>query len=121
MKVKSKQQGITLIGFIMVLSIIGFFAYVGMRIGPIYSEFYGVKKAMERVASTPGIGNQSPSAIKEALSKNFYSSYIERVKASQAKVTRSRGKKLSIKYDVQEPFMANIELLMHFEHSVDLK
>ena len=117
----SKQQGITLIGFIMVLTIIGFFAYIGIRVGPVYSEYYSVKTAMDRVADTPGVGNMTPAAVKKLLEKNFFSSYVERVKATQAKVTRSRGKRLMIKYDVQEPLMGNMELLMHFEYSVDLK
>lgn len=121
MQLKNKQKGITLIGFVMVFAIIGFFAYVGMRIGPIYSEYYSVKTAMDKVASMPGIGSKSPSAIKDSLARNFYSSYVERVKASQAKVTRSRGKKLSLSYQVQEPFISNLDLLMHFDYSVDLK
>ena len=42
---KRTQSGITLIGFVVVLAVVGLFAYVGMKLFPMYSEFYGVKSA----------------------------------------------------------------------------
>ena len=36
---KRKQSGLTLIGFIIVLGVVGVFAYCGMKLFPMYSEF----------------------------------------------------------------------------------
>ena len=36
---KRTQRGITLLGFIIVLAVVGFFAYVGMKLFPMYSEY----------------------------------------------------------------------------------
>lgn len=120
MKLKNKQSGITLVGALMVMSIIGFLAYTGIKIGPVYSENWSVKKAMKSVAAEPGVGNKSPAAIKEMMSRHFYSSYVERVTLKDIKITRSRGKKMVIKYQVQEAFLGNIDLLIKFNESIDL-
>ncbi len=120
MNLAKKQEGMTLIGALMVMSIIGFLFYTGIRVGPIYSEYYSVVKAMKTVAAEPGVGNKSPSEIKTMMQKHFYSSYVERVKASEIKITRSRGKKMVVKYDVDEAFIGNIHLLIKFDKSVDL-
>jgi hypothetical protein len=120
MKLRKKQNGMTLIGALMVMSIIGFMFYVGIKVGPVYSEYYTVVKAMDIVASEPGVGNKSPAVIKDMMGKHFYSSYVERAKVSDIKITRNRGKKMVIAYVVQEPFIGNIDLLLKFENSVDL-
>jgi len=121
MKFNNKQKGMTMIGMVIFMSLVGFFIYVGIRLGPIYSEYYSVVKAMNQVADKPGSGNKSPAVIKEEMMKYFYTSYVERVKVKHIKVIRSRGKQLQVKYDVQEPFMGNLDFLLHFEKTIPLK
>jgi hypothetical protein len=120
MKLRKKQNGMTLIGALMVMSIIGFMFYVGVKVGPVYSEYYSVVKAMDTVAAEPGVGNKTPAEIKRMMDKHFYTSYVERVKAKDIKISRSRGKKMVVQYDVQESFIGNIDLLIKFDRSVDL-
>lgn len=43
------QRGITLLGFLMILMIVGFFAFLVMRLFPVYSEYYSVVSAMKGV------------------------------------------------------------------------
>ena len=49
------QGGITLLGFLMVLMIVGFFAFLVMRLFPVYSEYYSVVSAMKGVQAEPGV------------------------------------------------------------------
>jgi len=116
-----KQKGMSMIGLVLFMSLLGFIAYAGMRLGPIYMEYYSVVKAMKLVASKPGAANKSPSVIKEEMAKSFYTSYVERVKKKDIKILRSRGKQLQVKYDVQEPFIGNLDFLIHFDKTIALK
>lgn len=52
------QRGITMIGFLMVLVIVGFFAYAAMRLVPVYTEYFSVRKAMKSVAGEVGVANK---------------------------------------------------------------
>ena len=44
---KRTQSGMTLIGFVVVLAVVGLFIYVGMKVIPMYTEYYGVRQAMK--------------------------------------------------------------------------
>ena len=121
MKLNSKQNGMSLIGMLIGMCFFAFIVYTGIRLGPIYSEYYSVVKAMKLVANKPGSANKTTTEIKNEMMKSFYTSYIERVKAKDIKVLRSRGKQLQVKYDVQEPFVGNLDFLIHFEKTLPLK
>jgi len=121
MKTIRKQQGMSMIGLVLFMSLLGFFVYAGIRLGPIYSENYSVVKAMKVVANKPGAASKSPSAIKNDLMKNFNTSYVDRVKSKDIKIIRNRGKQLQVKYSVQEPFIGNLDFLVHFEKTIPLK
>jgi hypothetical protein len=118
---KRNQKGMTMIGMIIFMSFLGFFVYAGIRLLPIYNEYYSVVKAMKQVANKPGASSKSPAQIKDEMLKYFYTSYVERVKKKDIKVIRSRGKQLQVKYDVQEPFIGNVDFLLHFEKTLPLK
>ena len=69
---KRTQSGITLLGFIIVLAVVGLFAYVGMKLFPMYSEFYSVKSALKGLANEPGIANTDPAKIKDLFFRRLY-------------------------------------------------
>jgi hypothetical protein len=58
------QSGITLLGFILILAVVGIFIYVGMKVIPMYSEYYSVKQSLKGLALEPGINNSSPDHIR---------------------------------------------------------
>ena len=118
----SKQRGITLIGFIIVLVVAGFFAYMGMVHGPAYSEYYGVVKAMNTVAAdaTPSTTEMEP--IRRALDRQFNVGYVDSVTGRDAKLIRDKttGNMLSMVYEVRKPFIYNIDFVVKFAHTVPL-
>jgi hypothetical protein len=52
MKIR-KQEGLTLIGFGLALILAVFFAYVAMRLIPLYLEYHAVVGAMDRLQEDP--------------------------------------------------------------------
>jgi hypothetical protein len=56
-----KQSGLTVIGFIIVLSIALFVAFLGMKIAPLYMEYYAVVKAMNEMSEEKGNARRGPS------------------------------------------------------------
>jgi hypothetical protein len=118
---KRKQGGITLIGFILVLIVVGIFAYVGMMIGPAYSEYYGVVKAMNFVAAGAKPNDTDFGPLRSALDRQFTVGYVESVEGKDAKLIREKGGNLlSMEYEVRKPFVFNIEFLMKYNYTVPL-
>ena len=117
---RSRQQGITLIGFLIVLAVGGFFAYLAMRLVPVYSEYYSVVTALKGLQQEPGMANQSPEEIREALFKRFDIGYVESVKREHVKISKDRGVVVQVTYEVRRPLMYNIDFVASFDKSVDL-
>ena len=120
MKIK-KQSGMTLIGFIIVLSIVLFISFIGMKIAPIYMEYYSVVSAMNGVAEERGSANYSPYDIKVKVLNRLYLSYsAENVKDKHIKLVRRNGVYLQIAYEVRKPVIGNLDVMATFDRSVRL-
>jgi hypothetical protein len=121
MKIR-KQKGLTLIGFVIVLSIVIFVAFIGMRIGPIYMEYYSVVSAMNGVASERGSANLSPFDVRVKVLNRLYVSYsAENVHEQHIKLTRSsNGVNLRVAYEVRKPVIGNLDVVAKFDRTVRL-
>ena len=120
---KSKQAGITLIGFLMVLIVVGFFGFMAMKLVPAYSEYMGVVKAMNQEA-TNGVDGKTLDSIRRDLSYKFSMQYVDDGTITPSDITITHvngGNQLNIAYDKQMPFIYNIDFLVHFEKSVPLQ
>ena len=112
---KRTQSGITLIGFLVVLAVAGFFAYVGMKLFPMYQEFYSVKTAMKGLANEPGIATQDPARIQDLFFRRLYINYSDNVLPENVKFTRSDGGwKMEVNYEVRKPMVYNIDVVGKF-------
>jgi hypothetical protein len=122
MKVRGKQGGLTLIGFLIVLAMVIFVAFIGMKIVPIYMEYYSVVSAMNGVASERGSANLSPYDVRVKVLNRLYVSYsAENVKEQHIKLTRaSNGVNLRIAYEVRKPVIGNLDVVAKFDRTVQL-
>lgn len=119
---KRQQRGMSLIGFILVLGVVGVFAYMGMKLIPMYSEYYTVKQSLQGIANEPGITTQDPARIKDLFFRRLYVSYAENVKPEHVKITRrDAGYVITVNYEVRRPLIANIDVVGRFDAEQDLR
>lgn len=116
-----KQHGLSMVGFLLTLSLLGFFAFIGMRLFPVYSEFHSVKSDMEGLRSEPNARGLSPEQLRDRLFRRFNVSYVESVKPADITFDRNRGYNMTVKYEVRRPLMYNIDFVAMFEHSVNFE
>jgi Tfp pilus assembly major pilin PilA len=123
MKAHRYSRGITLLGFLIVLCVAGFFAYIVMKLLPVYIEYFGVVKAMEQVKSEPGAAQKSIEEIRRDLNVKFDLQYVDEhdIPPQAIQVKReATGPVLRIAYEKRVPFMYNIDLVASFDKSVNL-
>lgn len=123
MRTGKRQQGLSLIGFLIVLAIVGFFAYSAMLLIPAYTEYFGVVKAMKAVADDAGAANMPIEQIRGKLDFNLNLQYVgdKTVPPAAIKLNTQGGARiLQVAYDKQIPFLYNVSLLVHFEHAENL-
>ena len=121
MRTMQSQRGVTLIGFLIILVVAGFFAYLAMRLVPVYMEDFAVKRCMEELSQEPGIAQKSPEQIRDALFRKFYISYVTTAQAKDLKVVREGNKYTAeMKYEARGPLAYNVEYIASFDHVVRL-
>ncbi|MFT3792467.1 MAG: DUF4845 domain-containing protein [Rudaea sp.] len=123
MRVRNRQQGLSIIGFLIVLAVVGFFAYAAMLLIPAYTEYFGVVKAMKALAEDAGAANMPIEQIRSKLGFNMNLQYVgdNTVPPNAIKLNTQGGARiLQVVYDKQIPFLYNVSLLVHFGHEESL-
>ncbi len=120
-----KQQGMTLIGWVMVLAIIAFFATFVMRLLPMYQEYYSVLQIMDGMEKELKNNKLTKKQVMSLLNKRFDTGYVFSVKKDNIEISRGKNNvhvsKIVIDYEVRKPFMAQINLVGHFKTEIDVE
>ncbi|MQP77178.1 DUF4845 domain-containing protein [Stenotrophomonas sp. MYb238] len=114
-----KQGGMTLTSFLMVLAVAGFAVYIGMKLFPMYQEFYAVKTSMKALAKEPG--SADPVKAQELFFKRMDMNYSDSVKRENIKFDRiDGGVRMNVSYEVRRPLVGNLDIVGRFENSQEL-
>ncbi|HBN53485.1 MAG TPA: DUF4845 domain-containing protein [Stenotrophomonas sp.] len=114
-----KQGGMTLTSFLMVLAVVGFALYIGMKLFPMYQEFYAVKTSMKALAREPG--SADPVKAQELFFKRMDMNYSDSVKRENIKFDRiDGGVRMNVSYEVRRPLVGNLDIVGRFENSQEL-
>lgn len=115
-----KQNGLSLIGFILVLTLALCASFLAMKIAPIYMEYYSVVTAMNGIAEEKGSAKYSPYNIRLKMLTRLNLSYSTNVESKHIKITRANGAHLRVAYEVREPIVGNLDVIAKFNKSVRL-
>jgi hypothetical protein len=110
----------TLIGFIIVLAVVGVFVYVGMKVVPMYMEYFAVKQALDGL-SKEGIGEQDAYKVRDLFFRRLDVSYSDNVKQENVKLVRKEaGWMMTVDYEVRRPLIANLDVVGKFHAEKEL-
>ena len=88
---KAQQRGVTLFGLLFWALLVGFIAYVLVRVLPTLNEYYTVQRAIERVAAA------NPPTVPEAR-KAFESKRTSNTPSSPSRAKTSKSQKKTKKW-----------------------
>jgi Domain of unknown function (DUF4845) len=118
---KRKQSGMTLTSFVVVLAVVGFALYIGMKLFPMYQEYYSVRMAMKSLAKEPDSANMDPSKLQDLFFRRLYINYSENVKKEDVKFERvDGGWRMKVNYEVRRELIGNLDVVGKFETSQDM-
>jgi len=117
---RSKQTGVTFIGWLFLLAPLAIVGYAGMRLTPIYLNWMKVAKTLEQVkAEIKDSGNISQQQVSRAVENHLDIEGVEFPSVKDIKVTRQgRSWVIQAAYDDQAPLFANIFILVSFDKTV---
>lgn len=120
---RKSQRGITVIGWMVLLIPVGIVGYAGIRLAPIYLNYFRVVKVLEQtVSEAKGEGTLNPAEIRGSIEKRFNVEYVDTPDAKDIDIHRDGDHWVAIaKYEELAPLFGNISLLLQFDKQVELK
>jgi hypothetical protein len=117
MSKRKHQSGLTMITWIILIGMIGFIGIFAFKLIPIYMDYYTINNALMTVAKgiTPG---ESPAQVKSSINNLFDVNSVNTVKDSDIGIKPDQDGKgliLILDYDARTNFMANVDLIVHFD------
>ena len=109
-----KQRGITLVGLIFVLALLGVIGVLGLKVVPTVVEYLSIQKA---VASARMAGNDIP-AIRAAFDRQTDVGYIDSIAGKDLEIVRD-GEQIvvSFAYPKKIPLFGPTSLLIEYSGS----
>jgi hypothetical protein len=120
MRSLQQQKGVTTIGWLIILGLIGFFVLLALRMGPSYMEYYKVASTLESMAKESGFGN--PHEIRRMAENRFDISYVHSITHNDLKI-KPFGQQflVSAKYESRVHLFGNVFVVMAFDKQVKVK
>ena len=119
---RSKQTGVTLIGWLILLTPMALCGYAGIRLAPVYLNYMKVARTLEAVKTQfKGTDPGGQQVVRTAVEKNLNIESVDYPDIKDIKITRD-GKSwvVNASYDDQAPLFSNIFILVTFDKTVTL-
>jgi Tfp pilus assembly major pilin PilA len=116
-----RQNGMTAIGWLLVLGLIAFFALITLRLVPLYLEYAKVASALESLENEPGITRKTKPEIVKMMQKRFEVNDVVNVSAREIKVKKDKGiLTVSIEYERREHLVSNLDVVATFDKKIEV-
>ena len=116
MSTRRSQSGMSILGMLCILLMLGFFAMCIIRMLPGYLEYLSVRDIVSRVAMDPDTRDQSSSEIRRKIANIFNTNQIYLLDPKDVEVFSKGGNTyIDANYEVRLPVMWRIDSVMKFD------
>lgn len=119
---QSRQRGMTMIGILFLVVVVGAWVYAGIRMTPKYLEYMRIASTLEKVRdefdSNPGT---TEFMLRKAVERHFDIEMVEVITPNDLEITKEGGVfTMRAAYEATVPLIANISFLIDFDKSVEI-
>jgi hypothetical protein len=111
-----RQNGMTAIGWLIVLGLIGFFVLLTLRMVPSYLEYYKVVSTLDSLEKET---LSTPTEIRKLLERRFNISYVETIEPKDV-IIKAVGPNFRViaDYESRKHIFGNVDVIMSFYKEV---
>jgi hypothetical protein len=119
---RRRQQGMTFIGLLTILIMVGFILYAGIRLAPVYLNYLKISRSMTATAQEFKGDTVDPTALRTTLARHWEIDDPEQVDYKDVEISKDdTGTMLHVAYDHMVPYIANVSLSVHFDKTVKVQ
>ena len=120
---RTRQKGITALGLVFVLVVLGVFGYVGLKMVPVYLQSFKIDTAMKNLMHDGDIQNMSKDQIARGLVRRLDINQVELITERNWKnylqIETGQGQvSLDVIYTRKVPLFGNLSLVADFHKHV---
>lgn len=117
----ARQRGATFIGMVVILAILGFALYAGIRLLPLFMEYMAVARALEQTAKEADGASTTPNALRVSLDRRWTVEDIRSINPTDIDIKKTgSGYTMRAFYRAESPFVANVSLVVDFDKTVNV-
>lgn len=123
MTLAKRQAGLGFLGWLIMILVFGGAISVGLKLIPMYIDYHIMSSDIQEMATTPGMKIKVDNAIRENLKNRFSIDSIRNFDVQKnIRIDRSMQDRVFVilQYKVDEPLIANIDLLVSFYKKVEI-
>ena len=120
---RSRQSGMTFLGVLVLILVVGTWVYAAMRLTPVYLEYMKIASTLAKVHDEYNASPEtSESMLRKAIERHFDIEAVTVLTQRDISIKREGGMYV-IKADYEEttPFAFNIFFLVKFEKTVEIQ
>lgn len=116
-----RQRGMTVIGMLLLIVVIAFVALIGMKVVPMYIQYFSIKSTIENVRKEPLLAQMTTSDIQNAIQKRFDIGYVDNISARDLKIRNERsGRVLDLIYQDERSLFYGLYVVLKVNESIPL-
>ncbi len=117
-----RQRGMTFLGILVIIIVVGAWIYAGIRLAPKYLEYMKVASTLEKVrdefASNPG---STEIMLRRAIERHFDIESVTDVDSKDIEIKKDGGSfTMRANYEDTVPLVYNISFLVTFDKTVEV-
>ena len=119
---RRRQQGMTFIGLICILVLVGTIGYAGVRLVPVYLNYMKLVRTLESAATE--FKGEAPNldGVRKSIDRHWAIEDITGIDEKDVEITRDDGGlTLHAVYDDAVPYLGNVSLSVHFDKTVKVQ
>jgi len=119
---QQRQRGMTFLGLVIVLAILGLGLYAGIRLVPLYLDYTKVARALEQVRDEYSAVEASKHILRKSLERHWDVEDIKGIDWQDIEIEKTgEGFDVTAAYRAEAPFIANVSLVADFEKTVAIQ
>ena len=122
MKNYNKQRGVTMVTIAAGLALLAFFVLIAVTLMPVYIENFSVSSHVSRIGKDLRSSEMSKEEVRKALLKRFGIDDVKSVAREDISITDiAGGYKVEVDYEVRKNFLGNVDVVVYFSESAEVK
>jgi hypothetical protein len=119
---QDRQRGMTFLGILLVVVVVGSWVYAGIRLVPKYLEYMRVAATLEKVSDEFSSNPESTEfMLRKAIERHFDIEMVTAVDSHDIEITKEAASFfMHVNYEATVPLISNVSFLLTFDKTVEV-